>query len=152
MLPYSGQFAACAFLLLSSSSGEKYTNWELAARVPLIIAAPNKPASHGVVTLAMAELVDVFPTVAELAGLPPPQTACPGCNEGDSAAPLFTQLHQPWKKAAFSQYARCSRNNITGYYVRCSGAARDDPAVFQAMGYSVRTLQWRYVEWCAQTK
>ena len=38
---------------------EKYTNWELAARVPLIIAAPHKPASHGVVSLALMELVDV---------------------------------------------------------------------------------------------
>ena len=34
-------------------------NWELSARVPLIIAAPNKPTSHGVVTLALVELVDV---------------------------------------------------------------------------------------------
>ena len=36
---------------------EKYTNWELAARVPVIIAAPNKPMSHGVVTLALFEPV-----------------------------------------------------------------------------------------------
>jgi hypothetical protein len=34
-------------------------NWELSARVPLIIAAPNKPKSHGVVTVALVELVDV---------------------------------------------------------------------------------------------
>lgn len=36
-------------------------NWELSARVPLIIAAPNKPKSHGVVTVALVELVDVRP-------------------------------------------------------------------------------------------
>ena len=40
------------------SMWEKYTNWELAARVPVIIAAPNKPISHGVVTLALFELVN----------------------------------------------------------------------------------------------
>ncbi len=34
-------------------------NWELSARVPLIIAAPNKPKSHGVVSVALVELVDV---------------------------------------------------------------------------------------------
>ena len=129
---------------------------------------PIKPAPAGALNVLSIMVDDLRPQLGcynitvcgakmftpnmAVAGLPPPQTACPGCNEGDSAAPLFTQLHQPWKKAAFSQYARCSRNNITGYYVRCSGAARDDPAVFQAMGYSVRTLQWRYVEWCAQTK
>ena len=38
------------------------------ARVPLIIADPRHPKAHSTHTSAMAELVDVFPTLADLAG------------------------------------------------------------------------------------
>jgi iduronate 2-sulfatase len=51
----------------------------------------------------MMELVDIYPTVAELAGLPKPDIDCPGCLEGDSAAPLLDNPHRPWKKGSFSQ-------------------------------------------------
>ena len=50
------------------SMWEKYTNWELAARVPFIIAAPHKAATHGRATTALTENVDAYPTVAALAG------------------------------------------------------------------------------------
>ena len=68
-------------------------------------------------------LLQVYPTLAALAGLPVPQIGCddPGtCVEGDSAEPLLEQaeLRAPgkWKKASISQYARCSENAQTGYY------------------------------------
>ena len=85
----------------------------------------------------------IYPTVAELAGLPVPPIGCPGCVEGDSAAPLLEEPHRQWKRASFSQYARCANDAtpITGYYQRCSGQARD---TLSAMGYSVRTDSWRY--------
>ena len=85
----------------------------------------------------------IYPTVAELAGLPVPPIGCPGCVEGDSAAPLLEEPHQSWKRASFSQYARCANDatQATGYYQRCSGQAR---STLSAMGYSVRTLTWRY--------
>ena len=38
---------------------EKYTNWELATRVPFIVAVPWKPATHGMVTTALVENVDL---------------------------------------------------------------------------------------------
>ena len=52
--------------------------------MPLIIAAPHIAASHGKRTLRMAELVDVYPTVAALAGLPAPPDM-----DGVSLLPAF---------------------------------------------------------------
>lgn len=76
----------------------KATNYEIATRVPLMIWAPNMKV-RGESTDALVELVDLFPTLCELAGL-----AIPDHLEGDSFVPLLDQPHQAWKKAAFSQY------------------------------------------------
>merc|ERR1711948_175796 len=124
---------------------EKYTNWELAARVPWIVSAPWKQQTHGKKTNALTENVDIYATLASLAGLPKPDVACKGCVEGDDASPLFDNPGHEWKRAAFSQYARCSEQE-DGYYQRCSGNILKSSA-FQAMGYSARTQQWRYTEW-----
>ncbi len=53
-------------------SCRKGTLFGLAARVPLIIRAPWKPRSVGQRTSTLAELVDLYPTVAALAGAPAP--------------------------------------------------------------------------------
>ena len=87
-----------------------------------------------------------YPSLAVLAGLPPPAEGCAGCIEGHSAAPLLDNPYQEWKKASFSQYGRCSLDNVTGYYTRCSGEDRDQ---IQVMGYSARTADYRYTEWFA---
>ena len=94
----------------------------------------------------VAMIVQIYPTMAELAGLPKPQIDCAGCLEGDSAAPLLDSPHMAWKKGAFSQYARCSNadTTTTGYYQRCSG---QDIDTLTTMGYSVRTQDFRYTEW-----
>lgn len=47
----------------------KHTNYEQAARIPLLIAAPGIAAAR---TTALVETVDIFPTLSELAGLPLP--------------------------------------------------------------------------------
>ena len=51
---------------------EKKSNMDLVVRVPLLMRAPWKKKSMGQVTDAITELVDVFPTVASVAGLPTP--------------------------------------------------------------------------------
>ncbi|QDV45648.1 Choline-sulfatase [Stieleria neptunia] len=48
----------------------KHTNYEQAARIPIIIAAPG--GARGAGTQAMIETVDLYPTLSELAGLPTP--------------------------------------------------------------------------------
>ncbi|MEZ6091098.1 MAG: sulfatase [Pirellulaceae bacterium] len=47
----------------------KTSNFELDARVPLIIADPGRQSGHGKSTVSLVELVDLYPTLAALAGI-----------------------------------------------------------------------------------
>ena len=96
----------------------KTTNFELDTRVPLIVRAPGGQLRPGR-TPALVEFVDLYPTLADLAGLPLPVDL-----DGVSFVPLLKSPDRPWKTAAFSQYPRG-----------------------KAMGYSMRTDDWRYTEW-----
>lgn len=96
----------------------KHTNFEQSTLTPLIIRSPEV-ARPGSQTEALVELVDIFPTLCELAGLPLPDYL-----EGDSLLPLLRDPEAPWDTAAFSQYPRGPRE-----------------------GYAIRTDRWRYVEW-----
>ncbi len=99
----------------------KMTNFERGTRVPLILSAPGQ-ANAGRRSGALVELVDIYPTLAGLCGLPPP-----GHLEGLSLEPLLEDPDRPWKAAVFSQYLRPGKDPI--------------------MGRSVRTDRWRYTEW-----
>lgn len=74
---------------------DKKKLFEEAARVPLIIAAPQGPRS--VASSRIVELVDLYPSLIELCGLPPIADL-----EGVSFVPLFTNPEREWKKAAFA--------------------------------------------------
>ena len=54
-------------------------------------------------TSDLVELIDIFPTLTELAGLDKKPLVCV---EGTSVTPLLSNPDQQWKKAAFSQYPR----------------------------------------------
>lgn len=78
----------------------KATNYEIATRVPLIISTPNMPAAiRGKKTTALVELVDMYPTLCDLAGV-----SLPAHLEGQSFAPLLSDPGRDWKKAVFSQF------------------------------------------------
>ena len=49
----------------------KHTNFEIAARTPVMIHIPGV-TDDGVRSNALTELLDIFPTLVEAAGLPPP--------------------------------------------------------------------------------
>ncbi len=89
--------------------------YEVGTRVPLVIAGPGVPA--GGVSPRTVELVDVYPTLVELAGLPMPAGL-----HGQSLLPLLRDPSAPWEHPAFS--------------------ATTNPA-----GRSIRTERWRYTEW-----
>lgn len=62
---------------------EKMVLWRESTRVPLVIYAP-KAKGNGKASTKLVELLDVYPTLADLAGLPPPKGV-----EGHSLRPLF---------------------------------------------------------------
>lgn len=96
----------------------KHSNFEQATRVPLIISAPGMPTNQ--MTSAMAEMVDVFPTLVELAGLQAPYEL-----EGKSLVPVLKDAGASVKDFSISQYPR--------------GNGR--------MGYALRTPRYRFVMW-----
>jgi arylsulfatase A-like enzyme len=73
-----------------------------ATRAPLIISVPG--FKKNIRTDGIVELVDIYPTLCELAGIELPEHL-----EGTSMIPLMRQPKRPWKKAAFT---RC-RNGAT---------------------------------------
>ena len=96
----------------------KHTNFEEATRSLLIFSLPGQRTA-GTTTAVLAEFVDIYPTLCELAGLPIPEGL-----EGTSLAPVLNAPDRPFKKAAFSQYPR-----------------------LKLMGHSIRTDRYRYTEW-----
>ena len=88
------------------SEWEKFTNFELAARVPLIFRVPWLVDSHLAVS-ALVELVDVFPTLAALASLTLSPTE-PLPLDGKSLVPLMASgAEAPVGSIAMTQFPRC---------------------------------------------
>jgi iduronate 2-sulfatase len=100
----------------------KMSLFEASARVPLIIAAPRSKAK-GKGCGRTVELLDIYPTLAELCGLSAPSNLA-----GESLRPLLNNPRSQWTKPAYTQVTRGGTNN-------------------QFMGRTVRTERWRYTEW-----
>lgn len=132
---------------------EKFTVWEAGTRVPLLIRAPWLGAGGRTVT-ELAELVDVMPTIAELAGVPLP--ASYGV-DGESLVPALLRAAgaadapppPPHSGAyAFSVYPRCPADltNASNYW-RNNDCLFVERSRIAFMGLSVRTDSWRYTEY-----
>lgn len=98
-------------------SWRKQTLFDRALHIPMIICMPGKPAG---VCNNLVELVDLYPTLLELCGLPPVEGT-----EASSFARLLDNPSQPWKNAVFSQVRRAGN----------------------LMGRSVTTQHYRYNSW-----
>jgi iduronate 2-sulfatase len=96
----------------------KNTLFELSARAPLIFVTPET-SDEGSGCSRIVEFVDIYPTLADLCGLPSPANL-----EGTSLRPLLSDPTRPWKMTAFTQVQRG-----------------------RIVGRSVRTQRWRYTEW-----
>lgn len=115
------------FKLGDHNGWAKMTNYNIDTHVPLIIRAPGQ-ITPGLRLSQMAELIDVYPTLTALAGLPVPAHL-----QGSSAVPLFADPGRPWKRAIFSQFLR------NGIWI-----AHDS---IPYMGYSMLTSDYHYVAW-----
>jgi iduronate 2-sulfatase len=84
----------------------KHTNYEQDNRIPLIFVAPGSvsPGSH---TEAFAESVDIYPTLAELAGLPKP--AVPQGLDGMSLMPVLKNPAVSLRNHTYHAYNRGKR-------------------------------------------
>ncbi|MEM9281166.1 MAG: sulfatase [Verrucomicrobiota bacterium] len=100
------------------SAWGKMTNYEIANRVPLIISAPERVPGR---TQSFAALVDLYPTLCNLAGI-----EAPAHLEGVSLVPVLDDPEAIVQSEVFHEYVR----------------KRVD---FQ--GRAVRADRFRYVEW-----
>ena len=108
------------FHLGEHGTWRKNTLFEVALHSPMIISVPGQQPSR---TDALAELVDIYPTLCEACQLPVPSPPSSEL-EGLSLMPVIEEPTRPWKAAAFS---RLSRGGTSGR--------------------SMRTAQYRYTEW-----
>lgn len=96
----------------------KHTNYEQAARIPLIVIRPDGQRA-GESTSKLAESVDIYPTLCELAGLPVPQGL-----DGRSFVATTQDSMAETKESILHVYPRG-----------------------QLLGRAIRTDRYRLVEW-----
>jgi iduronate 2-sulfatase len=98
----------------------KKTLFEQSLHVPLIVVLPDG-TSAGRNCRHTVQLLDIYPTLADLCGLNAPSDL-----DGKSLRPLLYNPEYPWDRPAFSQVVHEG-----------------------VMGRSVRNERWRYTEWDA---
>jgi iduronate 2-sulfatase len=106
------------YLLGEHGLWQKQSLFEESAKCPLIIYDPSNK-SKGQISRQIVELLDIYPTLANMTGLKAPSTI-----DGISLMPLLKKPNSKWSHPAYTQVIR---GNL--------------------QGHSVRTKNWRYTEW-----
>ncbi|MHC4751624.1 MAG: sulfatase/phosphatase domain-containing protein, partial [Planctomycetota bacterium] len=141
----------------------KATNFEIATRSPLIISTQGMK-TIGRSSNALVELIDMYPSLCELAGLPVPKHI-----EGTSFVPLLDSPDLRWKSAAFSQFpcpalrewaaiplSNAMRETFFGPLIhkmeqklKAEAPDRYRKELYNKylMGYSMRTDKYRFTVW-----
>lgn len=105
----------------------KHTNVELDTRASLFIYAPWMKG--GIKTKSLAEFVDIYPTLCDLANLQKPNHL-----QGKSLLSILKNPDKKVNKVAISQYPRALKPG-------------EDYRKMELMGYSMRTDKYRYIRW-----
>ncbi|MGB0328341.1 MAG: sulfatase [Akkermansiaceae bacterium] len=141
----------------------KATNYEISTRVPLIISTPDLK-HRGQSTKSIVELLDLFPTLCDLASLDTPKHL-----EGKTLRPLLDEPETNWNHPALTQYPNPAlrewaanplspemRETFFGPLISEVEARikkqmdeKWDRNLFEnhLMGYSLRTDRYRLIEW-----
>lgn len=109
----------------------KHTNYEQAARIPILISGPGiKPGQR---SQALIETVDLYPTLLELTGQTRPETGIVGMtHDGTSLVPLLQEKVAKVKDYVLHAYPRAEKTEDTKR---------------KLIGRAVRNDRYRLVEW-----
>jgi uncharacterized sulfatase len=102
----------------------KQTVFEAGTHMPMLMAGPGI-AARGKASQRTVEMLDIYPTLADLCGL----KDVPANLHGTSLRPLLKNPSARWDRPAISQMER----------------ARNQQG--RVMGYSIRSERYRYTEW-----
>ena len=114
------------YLLGEHGQWQKQMLFDESNRVPMIFAGPGVKGRGA--SPRTVEMLDIYPTLVELCGLPKPKHKL----EGESLVQLLADPQAPRDHPAYSQVQRGTDQSPPGPIV---------------MGRSVRTERWRYTEW-----
>jgi arylsulfatase A-like enzyme len=133
----------------------KQNLYDHSMHAPLIFAGPGVP--KGQKTDAFCYLLDIYPTLGELAGVPAPQG-----NEGKSLVPVFTGKQEKIRDSIFTAYRDLQRavrderwklivypkiNKVQLFDLRNDPAERHDLATDKAHGAEVERLTTLLKDW-----
>ncbi len=141
----------------------KATNYEIATRVPLIISTPSMP-QKGTSSDSLVELIDIYPTLCDLANIPQPDHLA-----GKSLVPVLHNPNAIIKGVAMSQFPTPAlrewaanplspemRETFFGplisqveQKIREQQGSQWNRELFEKylMGYTLRDPRYRYIEW-----
>ena len=141
----------------------KATNYEIATRVPLIICTPSM-GQKGTPTDSLVELIDIYPTLCDLANIPQPDHLA-----GKSLVPVLHNPNAIIKGVAMSQFPTPAlrewaanplspemRETFFGplisqveQKIREQQGSQWNQELFEKylMGYTLRDPRYRYIEW-----
>jgi iduronate 2-sulfatase len=113
------------FSLGTHGEWTKHSNYEIVNRIPLLFAGPG--VKRGLQTRALAETVDIYPTLAALAGLPAPTGPQP--IDGANLTPVLAGSAASVKDHVYHAFPR------------------PRPGKGEWLGRAIRTERYRLVEW-----
>ena len=141
----------------------KATNYEIATRVPLIISTPSMP-QKGTSSDSLVELIDIYPTLCDLANIPQPDHLA-----GKSLVPVLHNPNAIIKGVAMSQFPTPALRewaanplspemretffgpliNQVEQTIKKQQGSRWNRELFEKylMGYTLRDPRYRYIEW-----
>lgn len=126
---YTALWSDHGYMLGDYGDWSKYTAMEMDVKIPFLFSGPG--IAENKVSQTPVELIDLYPTLCDLAGLPTPDHV-----EATSLLPELREPNSSGRTAAFSFYDRAKPSVY--------GKDLDGPP---GQAYSVRTGKYRYTEW-----